>query len=152
MKRHFKDLVNYNNWANERVLQTLEEHADKEETLLNLYGHIISSQIVWLLRIRGLPTSPFPLWQSYNIVELRSMTEESSRNWVNYLEAHKFDTFEEMIHYTNSQAVKHESTIREIINQMLGHGNYHRGQIALQMRKNQLKPVQTDYILYKRLS
>ncbi len=151
MKRHFKSQIAYNNWANERVLESLEDQQVTEPKILEIYGHMVSSQIIWLLRIKGLPTSPFPLWENYNKVELRSMTEESSRNWINYLEEHKFDTFEEMISYVNSKEITYESTIREIVSHMLLHSAYHRGQIAVLLRERGLVPPVTDHIAYSRL-
>jgi len=151
MKKHFLDLFAYNNWANERILITLEEMDRPNEKLILLYGHLISAQIVWLNRIKDLPTAPFPLWSMYKRRELRTMTEESTTNWVNYLHEHKFETFEEMIFYKNSKGTKYESTIREIITQVINHSTYHRGQLAARLRESGIEPPQTDYIAYCRI-
>ena len=151
MKSHFKDLIQYNNWANQRYFDVIDEHKIKDDEILRLYSHILSAQIVWLLRIQGLPTSPFPLWERYNVVELKSMLEESGRNWVNHIDSHPLVTFEEMISYKNSKGEKFESTIREIISHILTHGSYHRGQLALLMRKLGIDPPITDFIIYRRL-
>ena len=150
MKKHFKDLFKHNSWANDRLLQTLEENSISAPDILKIYGHIVSAQMVWLLRIKGLPTSPFPLWELYKLRELRTMTEESDRNWLDYMEGHRMDTFEEMIFYKNTQDRKFESTILQIINQVLSHSSYHRGQIARLLRERGIDPPQTDYIFYKR--
>ena len=150
MKKHFKDLFKHNSWANDRLLQTLEENSISDPDILKIYGHIVSAQMVWLLRIKGLPTSPFPLWELYKLRELRTMTEESDRNWLDYMEGHRMDTFEEMIFYKNTQDRKFESTILQIINQVLSHSSYHRGQIARLLRERGIDPPQTDYIFYKR--
>ena len=150
LRKQFKDLFKYTQWANERVLVALEDHNINEGKLLSLYSHIISAQVIWLNRIKGLPISPFPAWEDYKLSELQSMTEESHRNWLAYLEEHKMDTFEEMISYANSSGKKHESTIRQIINQVIGHGSYHRGQIAIKLRDMDLDPPVTDYIFYLR--
>ena len=150
MKKHFKDLFEHNSWANQRVLITLEEMNTQDMEILRIFGHIISAQLVWLHRIKGLPTSPFPLWEQYKLSELRSMREESANNWNNYIDSHKMETFEEMIFYTNSQGRKYESTIRQIMNQVLSHSSYHRGQIATLLRRKGMDPPVTDYIFYKR--
>jgi uncharacterized damage-inducible protein DinB len=150
MKEHFRDLLIYNQWANYRILVALEELKSPNDTHLSLFSHILSAQIIWLNRIKALATSPFPIWEQYKLTELRSMTEESSANWINYLDKHRFDTFEEMIFYTNSIGEKHENTIREIISHVLNHSTYHRGQIAKQLRKIGVQPPDTDYIIYAR--
>ncbi|ELR72856.1 DinB protein [Fulvivirga imtechensis AK7] len=150
MKKHFRDLFQYNDWANQRVLITLEQSDFKNEKLLLLFSHLLSAQIVWLNRIKDIPTSPFPIWEQYKLRELRSMTEESSSNWLNYLDTHKFETFEEMVFYKNSNGRKFENTIREIINQVINHSSYHRGQIASLLKEEGIEPPVTDYIAYAR--
>ena len=151
MKKHFKDLMKYNDWANQRVLITYEEHAIDDDHLLTLFSHLISAQIVWLNRIKDLPTSPFPIWEQYKLRELRTMTMESSTNWLNYMDEHQFDTFEEMIFYKNSEEKRFESTIREIVTHMVNHSTYHRGQIALALKAKNIEPPVTDFIAYRRL-
>jgi uncharacterized damage-inducible protein DinB len=150
MRKHFIDLIKYNEWANQRMLINLERLPEPSEKLILLYGHLISAQIIWLNRIKELPTSPFPLWSAYKLRELRTMTEESTTNWLNYLNQHRMDTFEEMIFYKNSSGNKYENTIREIITHVINHSTYHRGQIAMELRSLGVDPPQTDYIAYCR--
>lgn len=150
MKKHFRDLFQYNDWANQRVLITLEQSNFKNEKLLLLFSHLLSAQIIWLNRIKDIPTSPFPIWEQYKLRELRSMTEESSANWLNYLDSHKFETFEEMIFYKNSSGKRYENTIKEIINHVINHSTYHRAQIATLLKEEGIEPPVTDYIAYAR--
>lgn len=151
LRSHFKDLFRYTEWANERILVAIEENKIDDDKVMSLYSHIISVQMIWLLRIEGLPTSPFPVWEKYKLSELKTMTEESHRNWLEYLEAHKMETFEEMISYSNPSGKKFENTIRQIINQVINHGSYHRGQIAIKLREMEIDPPATDYIFYRSL-
>lgn len=150
MKKHFRDLIQYNDWANMRVLITLEQSDFKNERLLQLFSHLISAQIIWLNRIKDIPTSPFPLWEQYKLRELRTMTEESTTNWLNYMDHHKFETFEEMIFYKNSSEKKFENTIREVITHVVNHSTYHRAQIATLLKEEGIEPPVTDYIVYAR--
>ena len=151
MKKHFIDLFEYNDWANQRMLITLEKADMNDQRLIVLFGHLISAQIIWLNRIKDLPTSPFPLWEEYKVRELRSMTEESTSNWITYLHEHKFDTFEEMIFYKSTEGKKYENTIREIITHVVNHSTYHRAQMATRMKELNIQPPVTDYIAYRRL-
>lgn len=151
MKKQFLELFKYNDWANQRVLITLEEYNVNDEKALSLFSHVLSAQIVWLNRIKDIPTSPFPLWEVYNLRELRSMTEESSRNWTSLVQAHPNQTFEEMINYVNSEGKKYENTLRTIITHVANHSAYHRGQIASRLREIDIDPPVTDYIVFKRL-
>lgn len=151
MKKHFIDLFRYNYWANLRMLGIIEEQNLKDEKLLKLFSHLLSSQIIWHNRIKGLPTSPFPAWEVYKIRELKSMIDENNDNWLNYLEKdHPNETFEEMIFYKNSKGANHENTIRHIIAHVINHSTYHRAQMAVRMRELNIDPPITDYIAYCR--
>ena len=150
MKKHFRDLLKYNEWANYRALKSIEDQGDSDHELFYLFSHILSVLIIWLNRIYLLPTSPIPVWEQYKLTELSNMTEESSNNWNDYMGEHKLETFEEMIFYTNSEGKKYESTIREIITHMVNHSVYHRGQIARRLREMGGEPAVTDYIVFAR--
>ena len=150
MKKYFIDLLRYNDWANSRILITLEESKVSDDDLLQLYSHTLSAQIIWLNRIKDIPVSPFPIWETYNLRELRSMTEESSRNWMSFIQAHPNQTFEEMINYKNSAGKKFENTLRQIIAHVINHSTYHRGQLATKLREKGIQPPATDYIVYAR--
>lgn len=151
MKKHFLELFKYNHWANQRMMAILEEKDIHDEKLLKLFSHLLSSQIIWLHRIKDLPTSPFPLWEVYKRRELKSMVDESSRNWINYVESdHAGETFEEMIFYKDSKGDKHETTIRHIITHVVNHSTYHRAQMASRMRSQEIDPPVTDFIAFSR--
>ena len=151
MKKYFRDLFKYNDWANQHVLITLENNSIKNVQVTVVFGHLISAQIIWLNRIKELPTSPFPLWEQYKVRELKSMLEESSRNWLNYLDEHQLETFEEMIYYSNSKGIKYESTIGDIITHVIAHSAYHRGQVATLLKDEGIQPPVTDFIHFKRV-
>ncbi|MGK7391203.1 MAG: DinB family protein [Candidatus Cyclobacteriaceae bacterium M2_1C_046] len=151
MKKHFLELFEYNHWANIRMLAVLEDENVDDKELLKLFSHLISSQIIWLHRIKDMPTSPFPLWEKYKLRELKSMVYESSGNWINYVrEEHRGETFEEMIFYKNSEGVKFETTIRHIITHVINHSTYHRAQMAIRLRNFDITPPVTDFIAYSR--
>jgi uncharacterized damage-inducible protein DinB len=151
MKKHFTDLFEYNEWANQRILITLDEEESDDYQVLLLLSHLISAQIIWLNRILDIPTSPFPLWEKYKLRELHTMNEESTTNWLNFLKKHPNDTFEEMIFYKNSKEKKFESTLREIVTHVINHSTYHRAQIASILKQKQIQPPVTDYIAYCRM-
>ena len=151
MKKHFTDLFEYNDWANQRMIITLEEEKSDDYQLLLLLSHLLSSQIVWLNRVKELPTSPFPLWEKYKLRELQSMNEESTANWLDFIGKHKENTFEEMIFYKNSKGKKFENTLREIVTHVINHSTYHRAQMVNVMKQLQIQPPVTDYIAYRRL-
>ena len=151
MKKYFKRLFKYNDWANQRIYICIEENHITDEKIISHLSHMISVEHIWLLRIRGLPTSPFPVWKNYSISELDTMIMESKDNWEKYLEEHKMDTFEEMIFYTDSEGKKWENTINQIITHVINHSTHHRGEIVRLLRERGIEVPQTDYLFYMRI-
>lgn len=153
MKKHFIELFKYDHWANLRMLGVIEDKKINDHKILKLFSHLLSASIIWHNRIKDLPTTPFPLWEVYKVREIRSMIDESSRNWINYLEnEHASEIYEEMIFYKNLKEVKHENTIRHIITHVINHSTYHRAQMAVRMRELNIDSPVTDFIAFSRES
>lgn len=150
MKKYFLDLFEYNLWANQRLLTTISMNKLKDDKILSLLSHLVSAQIIWLHRVEGLPTSPFPPWEVYNLREIESMIDESNARWKKFLDNYKVDTLEEIIHYKNFQKKDFENRLLDIIAHVINHSTHHRGQINLLLREMDIEPPQLDYILYKR--
>lgn len=151
MKEHFIRLFEYNHWANQRFLKVLEDNKFKNPRIKKLYSHLISSQIVWLHRIKDLPTSPFPLWEDYKLSELKTMSEESTERWITFIKEYHKVTFEEIIRYKNSEGKTYETKLSDIMTHVINHNTYHRSQIALLLRQDDLDPPITDFIAYVRI-
>jgi uncharacterized damage-inducible protein DinB len=60
------------------------------------------------------------------------------------------DDLDAKIEYANSQGRVFQNSLFDILFQVLNHATYHRGQIAMEMRKNELQPANTDYINFVR--
>ncbi len=52
--------------------------------------------------------------------------------------------------YKNSKGVLYETSYRDILTQVLMHSAYHRGQVAMAVRKEGGEPAYTDYIGFVR--
>lgn len=150
MKKHFKDLFKYNDWANQKLFIVLQDNNVDDEKILKLFGHILTAQIIWYNRIKDIPTSAFPLWELHSLSDLDEMMERYTVCWIKYMDEHRFDTFEEMIFYKSTGGKKFESTIREIISHVINHGSHHRAQIAARLREIGVEPPKLDYIFYSR--
>ncbi|MBO9597690.1 MAG: damage-inducible protein DinB, partial [Cohnella sp.] len=58
---------------------------------------------------------------------------------------------DEMVDYANQSGVPFRTSVRDILSQVLLHGQYHRGQINRALRIESAEPVQVDFITYARL-
>jgi len=149
MKEYFLKLYQYNAWANKRVLSAMEKQGVEDEKILTLMSHIVSALFIWLNRIKGLPTTPFPLWEQYKLSELITMSEDACNNWLEFVGNQ--DDFNRELRYKNYVGDPYVNNVEQIMIHLVNHSTYHRGQIALLMRQKGFEPVNTDFITYDRV-
>lgn len=141
-------LHQYNDWANSQVLDLFEK---LEEPLpyscIRLISHIINAQSIWLSRIQSETTSLTP-WVDHSLDACRNLHKLASEGFK--LEIEKGD-LERVIFYIRGEA-SYETSKMDIMLHVFNHGTYHRAQIAQDLRKNGLEPVNTDFITFVRHS
>jgi uncharacterized damage-inducible protein DinB len=151
MKSYFLRLFRFNDWANQRLLITIKNHQVQDEKILTLMSHIISAEIIWLNRIKNLPTSPFPLWEKYKLSELLTMNMESSNNWLNFVEANRSESFSEMIDYKNIEGKSFETLLQDIMIHVVNHGTHHRSQVSNLLKEKGIDSPPLDFIVFTRM-
>lgn len=144
-------LLSYTIWANGTILAVLEKYGVQAPAAsLRIMSHLANSQAVWLARLRNeIPTAG--IWDEHDLPTIKRMNAESLQGFKAILDRPDAG-FNENIAYKNSMGMPFENTALDILLQMLSHGCYHRGQVAMQLRQNGLDPVNTDYIMYLRLA
>jgi len=132
----------YNDWANQEVLAALRaQEADARS--LQLMGHILAAERLWLERIRQQPQT-LPVWPTLDLEECNALAAETARQWRDFLAA-KAD-YEQPITYKNSKGEPWTSTAVDILTHVIMHSAYHRGQIASHTRETGKTPAYTDFI------
>jgi len=142
-------LWQYNSWANEIVLMTLEKYGPQTPAAsLRLMSHIANSQSVWLSRIIGQPL-PTGIWDEHAIARIRQLNSDSLRGLKAVIDE-QGDNLGAIVAYKNSSGIAFENSVLDILMQVFTHGGYHRAQIAMDLRQAGLEPVNTDYISWVR--
>jgi uncharacterized damage-inducible protein DinB len=149
MKEYFKKLYQYNVWANKKVINCLKAQQVDDDKILTLMSHTLSALFIWLARIKGMPTSPFPLWQKYKLSELETMAEDIGKNWLEFIESTA--SFNRELSYTNYVGDPYVNNVENIMIHLVNHSTYHRAQIAILLRQKGFDPVNTDFITYDRV-
>jgi len=147
MKNHFKDLWDYNDWANEKVLHHLQNNQQIEKGV-SMMSHILSAQFIWYLRVMNKPISAFPIWEVYKTSELLTMNEDSTKQWQALIE--ETSDFKSDFNYTNHKGDNHTSSLDQIVTHVINHGTHHRAQISALIRAEDQQPPVLDYIFYSR--
>ncbi|MFC3770171.1 DinB family protein [Paenibacillus sp. GCM10012303] len=147
-----KCMMDHLYWANARILDALEESETKNKDLLKLVRHVAVAERVWLSRLQGKGSAPYSLWEeAENLTAVRTMFEDNAALYRVYIEGLEESGLDEMIDYANQSGVPFRTSVRDILSQVLLHGQYHRGQINRALRNESAEPAQIDYITFARL-
>jgi uncharacterized damage-inducible protein DinB len=136
------------NWANQRILQTLQSIGKGNHEVNRLFSHILFGERIWISRLQGLDSSQLPVWSDIGIeicAELLMLNEVSFKEYLTDLVEPDLDN---LIFYTNSKGTEFKHSVRDILTHVALHGQYHRGQINSKLRATSFEPVNIDFIKY----
>ena len=147
------DLLNqlwaYNDWANKRLFKSLEQYGHQvPDTSLRLLSHIVNTQFIWLNRVKGQKQA-VGVWDEHQLEICKKMHERTSIAIKQEIE-NLSNNLHQRIDYTNTQGVEYHNSLQDVLLHIFNHGTYHRAQVAQNMRRNGLEPVNTDYIAFVR--
>jgi uncharacterized damage-inducible protein DinB len=135
----------YDDWANREVLAGLRASSPPAARPLQLLAHILSSQRLWLERIRYQPQS-LPVWPDFTVDQCEAQIAELAGLWNEFLGRLSDAGLSQKVTYKNSKGEPWISTVEDILTHVVLHSAYHRGQIASQVRAGGEQPAYTDFI------
>ncbi len=138
------------NWANQRILETMQNMEDENQEVSRLFSHILFAEKVWITRLRELNSSGIPIWSEVDIkvcAELVMQNEESITTFLTNLSDTDLD---KLISYKNSKGKEYKNSVRDVLTHVAMHGQYHRGQINSRLRAEGFEPVNIDFITFVR--
>lgn len=133
----------YNEWANREVLNSLRRAADARS--LELMAHILGAEILWMDRLQQRPQS-VPVWPGLDLTTCELKAREVATSWNEYLKALTDADLSGDARYTNSKGEPWTSTVLDVLDHVILHSAYHRGQIASHMRSLGQTPAYSDFI------
>ncbi|WP_068783320.1 DinB family protein [Paenibacillus phocaensis] len=155
MNKPISHLYGYNVWANERVLHHLQslpvEIFHKEvnlgfKSLAEVIGHIASADEVWFSRMKEEKPSRFVTKPFVNIEEASNYFNKLQTQIHQYLLS--MNDVEKRVTYRNAAGQEFQYSISEIIQHIVNHGTYHRGNISTMLRYLGYKGIKIDYFVY----
>ncbi|WP_248548722.1 MULTISPECIES: DinB family protein [Paenibacillus] len=147
-----KCMMDHLYWADAQILEALEESEMKNKDLLKLVRHVAVAERVWLSRLQGKGSAQYSLWEeAEDLTAIRTMFEENAEKYRVYIEGLEESDLDVRVDYANQNGVPFQTSVRDILSQVILHGQYHRGQINRAFRMELAEPVQVDYITFARL-
>jgi uncharacterized damage-inducible protein DinB len=145
MLEHIKRLFTYDDWANHEILTSLQALDAPPPRLLNLLGHIVSAERLWLERLL-VQKQTWPVWPLFTIAQCKLEVDQLPGLWQSYLTSVGEAGLSRSLSYTNTKGERFASQKQDILMHVIMHSAYHRGQIAADMRAAGFTPAYTDFI------
>lgn len=153
-------LSQYNAWANRRTLDSLQS-LDQERFTRNLHAshgsirgtltHLAAAEWIWLERWNGRsPSSLLPETEFESVALATQRVTEIDRQLLSYVEALDASDLEVVKDYCSTEGKLYSNVLHDMLQHVINHSSYHRGQIASLLRQVGAVPQQTDLILYFR--
>lgn len=147
--RTIQKMYEHLNWANQRILETLQNMEDENQQVRRLFSHILYAEQVWIARLQGMDSSQLPIWSEADIAVCAELVRKNEENFTAFFANLSSSDLDSLICYKNSKGKEFKTSIRDILNVAL-HGHYHRGQINTRLREEGIEPVNIDFITFVR--
>lgn len=161
LKSHLLSYVNFNLWANTQMTDWLLSKESKLmtttvsssfPTIIKTLEHIWVAECIWMKRIQGEPFQ--------NLLEtcvgkdtkfIAEILLNQSKDYITFLNDLADASLNDVISYTLLSKDTGSATIAFILQHVVNHGSYHRGQLVTMGRElGLIDPPKTDYMEYVR--
>ncbi|OGU34973.1 MAG: hypothetical protein A2068_04610 [Ignavibacteria bacterium GWB2_35_6b] len=151
MKEHFLKLFEYNNWANNKILEIILKENDFPQIALKYFSHLLIAEKTWMVRIKSKEVPSNDFWPEISKNEFRELINKNINEYLELINNSNDKLFDEKIKYKTSKGIEFDSTLKDILTHISMHSMYHRGQVNTALRNSGLEPVNIDFITYTRI-
>lgn len=154
------DLVEFNAWARDRMLgavavltpeQYVRPLGNSFPSVRDTAVHIYSAEWVWYMRCQGQsPTAPLSPEDFPDLPTLTAAWQVIERQWRAFLEALGEDEHTRELDYRQMNGQAYTSPIWHIVQHLVNHSSYHRGQVMTLLRQLGAPAIGTDLITFRR--
>jgi uncharacterized damage-inducible protein DinB len=154
-----RPLVDYNYWANRRVLQAVEalgaEAYTRElgaefsfPTLQGMLVHVMSAELIWLGRWRGLSPGAHEPAEAYpSVSALRERWTRAEADFQGYVRGQDLG---QVIEGRNSAGQVFHLPLWQMVQHVVNHGTHHRSEAATMLTRLGRGPDALDLVVYYR--
>lgn len=149
MKNYLIHLLNYELWANQRIIDALETLDNPPARAVAVMGHILSAQQVWFGRVTK-ETTFVSIWEDVPVSWMGETAERQHRKIVSFITDLPETDLLQSVDYVTSKDVPFQSNLIDILTHMSHHAAYHRGQVVQLIRPLLDEAPITDFIVWTR--
>ena len=150
--------LRYNQWAVRKTIAVVGR-LDGEELTRNMnssfssihetLGHMLWVEEMWFERWQGRPVGKqYDPAQNPPIEIMEKRFTDIHARQIRFLEDSPNSPEDRRISYVNFQGVRWEYDLRQLVQHLVFHSSYHRGQLSTMIRQLGKVPPKTDYLIY----
>jgi uncharacterized damage-inducible protein DinB len=153
-----RTLYAYNRWANRRVLKTsqflkwqdfIQDLGASHGSIRGTLVHILWGEWLWLRRWRDeSPKQVFAPEEFSDWAALESQWSAVEEEQNAFLEKLTDELLIRGVSYENLQGVRWEYSLAEMMQHLVNHSSYHRGQVAVLLRQLGQTPLAGDFLVF----
>ena len=151
-------LHDYNRWANRRILEAASKLTPEQFTkdlqsshrsVRDTLAHILAAEWIWLERWKG--TSPGSLLNPADfgtIESLESSWAEVERDYLEFISGLSDERLSTVISYRNTRGEDWAYPLGQMLQHVMNHSNYHRGQVITLLRQLGAEVLPMDLLVF----
>lgn len=161
MKKLLLQYAAYNVWANQRMVECIENLSDDQinrdinSSYKSIYAtllHLWDAESIWWQRIKlqeqiDVPSTNF----NGSVLELGNSLMKQSKQWKEWTDLATEAALEHEFIYRNSKKEQFKQPVNEVLIHLFNHQSYHRGQLVTMFRQVGLETIpNSDFINFSR--
>lgn len=156
--KDFVTLFEYNCWANECVLtaaaklnneQFTRDLSSSFSSVHDTLVHMMGAEWVWLQRWKGIsPGALLAPSEFTDFAAVRTRWTDLMREQMEFINRLTEAALEQEISYINFKGQNWTYPLNQMLQHVVNHSTYHRGQVATMLRQLGATPVSTDFLLF----
>ncbi len=119
---------------------------------VDLAAHLVAARRMWLFRLGANPHKPaaglFPA--GTRVEDVAAGFHETHALWSAWFARLTDADLSRVVEFEAASGGRFRDSVEDILTQLFGHSSYHRGQIALLLRRIGAEPAPTDFIFWAR--
>jgi uncharacterized damage-inducible protein DinB len=154
---YFRQLADYNAWANGRIYAASAELSDEERkakrpsffgSIHATFNHLLVADRVWLARIAGGESGITRLDQELyaDFAELRAARMSEDERITAVVASYKDDDLSETLRYRNMAGEEQATQMAFVLGHLFNHQTHHRGQVHGMLSGTDVAPPSLDLI------
>lgn len=143
--------------AHDKTMRSLEgapataQSAPDYQKCVDLMAHVVAARWTWLYRLGGVGQPPAEIFpQRVGLAQLKVDLGRMHAVWSAFLTGLSDTDLGRVFEYTRVDGNRYSNTVEDTLTQLYGHSLYHRGQIAMLLRRMGAEPAATDFIFWAR--